>query len=154
MFMGKYMKDNIYTLGISAYYHDSAACLLKNEIILAASQEERFTRKKHDSSFPSNAIKYCLNEAKINSSDLNYVSFYDRPFLKFDRIIKTYLSYYPHGFKSFLKSMPLWVKKKLWTEKLLRNELDFIKGEYIFPNTICPMLLLLITFLHLRKLLL
>ena len=106
--------DIVYILGISAYYHDSAACILKNGDIIAAAQEERFTRKKHDQNFPSNAIKYCLNEAGIDSSQLDYVSFYDKPFLKFERILDTYLAYAPRGISSFLKAIPLWIKKKLW----------------------------------------
>ena len=97
----------MYILGISSYYHDSAACLLKDGEIIAAAQEERFTRIKHDQNFPSNAINYCLNEAGIISSDLNIVAFYDKPFLKFERILETYLSFAPLGLNSFLKSIPL-----------------------------------------------
>ena len=97
----------MYILGISAYYHDSAACVLKDGEIVAAAQEERFTRKKHDQNFPLNAIKYCLKEASISSSDLDIVAFYDKPFLKFERILETYLSYAPKGIGSFLKAMPL-----------------------------------------------
>ena len=104
----------MYILGISSYYHDSAACLLKNGKIIAAAQEERFSRKKHDQNFPSNAIKYCLSEAGINSSDLETVAFYDKPFLKFERILETYLAFAPKGLSSFLKAIPLWIKKKLW----------------------------------------
>ena len=100
----------MYILGISAFYHDSAACILKNGEIIAAAQEERFTRIKHDQSFPSNAIKYCLAEAGINSSNLGIVTFYDKPFLKFERILETYLAFAPKGFKSFLKAIPLWMK--------------------------------------------
>ena len=103
----------MYILGISAYYHDSAACLLKDGEIIAAAQEERFTRKKHDQNFPINAIKYCLKEANISSDELNIVAFYDKPFLKFERILETYLSFAPKGISSFLKAMPLWIKKKL-----------------------------------------
>ena len=123
----------MYILGISAYYHDSAACLLKNGKIIAAAQEERFTRKKHDQSFPSNAIKYCLSEAKINASQLQVISFYDKPFLKFERILETYLSYAPKGLSSFLKAIPLWIKKKLWIKELIKDELDY-NGEIIFPE--------------------
>ncbi len=104
----------MYILGISAYYHDSAACLLKDGAVVAAAQEERFTRKKHDQNFPINAIKYCLKEASISASELEFVAFYDKPFLKFERILETYLSYVPRGIGSFLKAMPLWIKKKLW----------------------------------------
>tara|TARA_B100001250_G_scaffold411494_1_gene440281 strand:+ start:1557 stop:3374 length:1818 start_codon:yes stop_codon:yes gene_type:complete len=123
----------MYILGISAYYHDSAACLLKNGKIIAAAQEERFTRKKHDQSFPSNAIKYCLSEGKINPSELQVISFYDKPFLKFERILETYLSYAPKGLSSFLKAIPLWIKKKLWIKELIKDELDY-NGKIIFPE--------------------
>ena len=123
----------MYILGISAFYHDSAACLLKNGRILAAAQEERFTRIKHDQNFPIKAIKYCLNEAKINSSSLDLVAFYDKPFLKFERILETYLSYSPIGVKSFLKSMPLWIKKKLWIKSLIQENLNY-SGKIIFPE--------------------
>ena len=102
----------MYILGISAYYHDSAACLLKEGEIIAAAQEERFTRKKHDQNFPINAINYCLKEADISADKLDIVAFYDKPFLKFERILETYLSFAPKGISSFLKSMPLWIKKK------------------------------------------
>ena len=124
---------NTYILGISAYYHDSAACLLKNGEIVAAAQEERFTRKKHDQNFPSNAIKYCLKEAEINASDLEIVAFYDKPFLKFERILETYLSYAPRGLSSFLKAIPLWIKKKLWIKELIKDELDY-DGKILFPE--------------------
>ena len=104
----------MFILGISAYYHDSAACLLKDGKIIAAAQEERFTRIKHDHNFPSNAIQFCLKEAGISSSELNLIAFYEKPFLKFERILETYLSYAPKGIKSFLKAIPLWINKKLW----------------------------------------
>ena len=120
-------------LGISAYYHDSAACILKDSEIIAAVQEERFTRKKHDQNFPSNAINYCLKEAGINSSELDYVAFYDKPFLKFERILETYLAYAPKGIGSFLKAMPIWIKKKLWIKELIRNELNY-SGQILFPE--------------------
>ena len=120
-------------LGISAYYHDSAACLVKDGIIIAAAQEERFTRKKHDHSFPSNAIQYCLREADIDETELNYVSFYDKPFLKFERILETYLTFAPIGIKSFLKAMPLWIRKKLWIKELIKNELNY-NGKIVFPE--------------------
>ena len=123
----------MFILGISSYYHDSAACLLKDGKIIAAAQEERFTRKKHDQNFPSNAIKYCLSEAGINSSDLEIVAFYDKPFLKFERILETYLSYAPKGLSSFLKAIPLWIKKKLWIKELIKDELDY-SGTILFPE--------------------
>jgi len=120
-------------LGISAFYHDSAASLIQNGRIIAAAQEERFTRKKHDQAFPSNAIQYCLKEAGIEESDLDYVAFYDKPFLKFERILETYLAFAPIGIKSFLKAIPLWIKKKLWIKELIRNELNY-SGKIIFPE--------------------
>ena len=123
----------MYILGISSYYHDSAACLLKDGEIIAAAQEERFTRKKHDQNFPSNAIKYCLSEAGINSSELNIVAFYDKPFLKFERILETYLAFAPRGLSSFLKAIPLWIKKKLWIKELIKEELNY-SGTILFPE--------------------
>jgi carbamoyltransferase len=120
-------------LGISAYYHDSAACLVKDGIIIAAAQEERFTRKKHDHTFPSNAIQYCLREAGIDGTELDYVAFYDKPFLKFERILETYLAFAPMGIKSFLTAMPLWIKKKLWIKELIKDELNY-NGKIIFPE--------------------
>ena len=123
----------MYILGISAYYHDSAACILKDGSIIAAAQEERFTRIKHDQNFPLNAIKYCLKEANISANDLEIVAFYDKPFLKFERILETYLSFAPKGISSFLKAMPLWIKKKLWIKTLIQDEIDF-KGKILFPE--------------------
>ncbi len=110
-------------LGISAYYHDSAAALLTNGEIVAAAQEERFTRKKHDARFPSHAIAYCLDEAGIALSDLDYVVFYDKPLVKFERLLKTYLSYAPRGLRSFLASMPIWLGEKLFLKQTLKSEL-------------------------------
>ena len=123
----------MYILGISAYYHDSAACLVKDGEIIAAAQEERFTRIKQDHSFPTHAIKYCLKEAGISGADLDYVSFYDKPFLKFERILETYLAFAPIGIESFLKAIPLWVKKKIWIKELIKDELNF-SGKIIFPE--------------------
>jgi len=123
----------MYILGISAYYHDSAACIIKNGKIIAAVQEERFTRKKHDQSFPSNAVKYCLKEAGINASELEIVAFYDKPFLKFERILESYLTYAPKGLRSFLKAIPLWIKKKLWIKELIKDELNY-NGKILFPE--------------------
>jgi carbamoyltransferase len=100
-------------LGISAFYHDSAAAVVIDGQIVAAAQEERFTRKKHDHGFPQNAIDYCLREANIDAGELDYVGFYDKPWLKFDRLLQTYLAYAPCGMRSFFKSMPLWLKQKL-----------------------------------------
>ena len=123
----------MYILGISAFYHDSAACIIKNGKIIAAAQEERFTRKKHDQNFPSNAIKYCLKESGINASDLQIVAFYDKPFLKFERILETYLSFAPKGLSSFIKAIPLWIKKKLWIKELIKDELNY-DGRFLFPE--------------------
>ena len=120
-------------LGISAFYHDSAACLIKNGEIIAAAQEERFTRKKHDHSYPENAINFCLGRAGLKGSDLDYVSFYDKPFLKFERILETYLQFAPMGLGSFLQAMPLWIKKKLWIKELIRDGLNY-SGKIIFPE--------------------
>ncbi|MFH1734287.1 MAG: carbamoyltransferase N-terminal domain-containing protein, partial [bacterium] len=110
-------------LGISAYYHDSAACLVRDGEIIAAAQEERFTRKKHDHNFPANAIAYCLKEGKLKSQDLDYVAFYDKPFIKFERLLETYLAYAPIGFPSFLMAMPLWLKQKLFMRDTIRKDL-------------------------------
>ncbi len=110
-------------LGISAYYHDSAAALIDDGLIVAAAQEERFTRKKHDSRFPKNAITYCLAEAKCSMDDVDYVVFYDKPFLKFERLLETYMSFAPKGFLSFKMAMPVWIKEKLFQKDLLRKEL-------------------------------
>jgi len=116
-------------LGISAFYHDSAACLVIDGEIVAAAQEERFTRIKHDYNFPVNAARYCLKEAGITAEQLDHVGFYDKPLLKFDRLLETYLDYAPSGFRSFLKAMPLWMKEKLWMPDLIRTELAKASGE-------------------------
>ena len=121
----------MYILGISCFYHDSAACLIKNGEIIAASQEERFTRIKHDQSFPKNSIKYCLKEASISENQIANVVFYEKPLLKFERLLETYLAYAPKGFKSFLKSMPLWIKDKLFQKSILKKELKNLFGNKI-----------------------
>tara|TARA_Y100000022_G_scaffold112061_1_gene96725 strand:+ start:473 stop:2311 length:1839 start_codon:yes stop_codon:yes gene_type:complete len=113
----------MYILGISAFYHDSAACLIKDGLIVAAVQEERFTRKKHDSSFPTNAIKYCLREAKISARQIDNVVFYEKPFVKFERLLETYLAFAPKGFTSFVRAMPIWIKDKLFQKSALIKEL-------------------------------
>lgn len=115
-------------LGISAFYHDSAACLVVDGEIVAAAQEERFTRVKHDHRFPLHAARYCLKEAKLNAADLDFVAFYDKPLLKFDRLLETYLDYSPAGFSSFLKAMPLWMTEKLWMPDLIRTEMARVNG--------------------------
>ncbi len=115
-------------LGISAYYHDSAAALVEDGSIEAAAQEERFSRKKHDARFPVHAVRYCLEEARVPLTDIDYVVFYDKPLVKFERLLETYLAYAPDGFRSFLAAMPVWLKEKLFLKDLLRKELATI-GE-------------------------
>ncbi len=122
-----------YILGISCFYHDSAAALIKDGEIVAAAQEERFTRKKHDFSFPENAASYCLQEANIEVKNLSFVAFYDKPLLKFERILLTYISYAPLGFKSFFKAMPLWLKERLWMSHLISEKLNF-HGKILFTE--------------------
>ena len=116
-------------LGISAYYHDSAAALVVDGEIVAAAQEERFTRKKHDAGFPANAVKYCLDEAGLTLGDIDYLVFYDKPLVKFERLLETYLSYAPSGFESFLASMPVWLKDKLYLKATLKKEFGEMLGE-------------------------
>lgn len=123
----------MYILGISAFYHDSAACIVKDGEIIAAAQEERFTRKKHDHNFPQMAIEYCLKEADIKANQLTLVAFYDKPFLKFERLLETYLTYAPVGFKSFIKAIPLWIKEKLWMKEMIKDKLGY-EGKVIFPE--------------------
>ena len=118
-------------LGISAFYHDSAACLVRDGEIIAAAQEERFTRKKHDASFPKKAAEFCLQQGGIQTSDLDYVGFYDKPFVKFERILETYLSIAPKGLRQYLLAMPVWLKDKLWTRANIRKNLDY-KGPVLF----------------------
>lgn len=118
-------------LGISCFYHDSAACLLQDGKVIAAASEERFTRKKHDQEFPANAIDYCLREGGITADELDYVGFYDKPFLKFERILYTYVATFPKSFPSFVKAIPLWLKQKLWIPHLIRKHLDY-QGEILF----------------------
>ncbi|MFH1784102.1 MAG: carbamoyltransferase [bacterium] len=120
-------------LGISAFYHDSAACLIQDGRIVAAVQEERFTRKKHDFSFPINSINYCLSEAGISGNDLDFVAFYDKPFLKFERILNTYLAFAPLGIRSFVKAIPLWIKEKLWIKEIIKKELEY-EGKIVFTE--------------------
>ena len=114
----------MYILGISAYYHDSAAALLHDGRILAAAQEERFTRKKHDPGFPSHAIRYCLAEAGLEPGQVDLVGFYDKPFLKFERLLESYVGYAPRGFRSFAQAMPLWLKQKLWMRDMIHSQVD------------------------------
>ena len=119
----------MYILGISAFYHDSAACMLKDGEIIAAAQEERFTRKKHDASFPHHAIKYCMKEAKINAEQIDSVVFYEKPFMKFERLLETYLAFAPKGFISFAKAMPIWIKDKLFQKSVIIKEISSTLGK-------------------------
>lgn len=130
----KAMGDTSHILGLSFFYHDAAACLIRDGEIIAAAQEERFTRKKHDFSFPTNAIGYCLKQANIGAQDLDYVAFYEKPFIKFERILETYLCFAPKGIRSFLKAMPIWVKEKLWIPELIRKELGDYTGPILYPQ--------------------
>jgi carbamoyltransferase len=120
-------------LGISAFYHDSAAALLRDGKVVAAAQEERFTRKKHDASFPANAIRYCLSEASISFDDLDQVVFYDKPLVKFERLLETYLSYAPRGLRSFAAAMPIWLKEKLYLKATLRREFRKLAEDTRIP---------------------
>jgi len=123
-------------LGISAFYHDSAAVLVVDGDIVAAAHEERFTRKKHDSSFPRHAIAYVLDEAGLELCDVTAVSFYDKPYLKFERLLETYHSFAPRGLISFLSAIPVWIKEKLFMRQMLRDE--FEKFGHINPNLLFP----------------
>jgi carbamoyltransferase len=117
-------------LGISAFYHDSAAALVEDSRIVAAAQEERFTRKKHDPSFPHHAIGYCLNEANVRLEELDHVVFYDKPFLKFERLLETYIAFAPRGFRSFNMAVPLWLREKLFQKSLLQRELKLFSAKF------------------------
>jgi carbamoyltransferase len=117
-------------LGISAFYHDSAAALVRDGEIIAAVQEERFSRKKHDSRFPSKAVEYCLAQEAVELSDVDFVAFYDKPFLKFERLLETYVAFAPRGLRSFAMAMPLWVREKLYQKNLLHNELKQFSKEF------------------------
>jgi carbamoyltransferase len=115
-------------LGISAFYHDSAACVVRDGAILAAAQEERFTRKKQDPGFPGNAIRYCLQEAHCALKDLRYIVFYDKPLVKFERLLETYLSFAPRGRRSFVAALPVWLKEKLFLKSMLSKECAALAG--------------------------
>ncbi len=121
-------------LGISCFYHDSAACLVRDGEIIAAVQEERFTRKKHDSDFPKKAVEYCLKKGGIGIGGVDHVVFYEKPILKFERIIETYLAHAPFGLRSFLTAIPIWLKEKLWMAELIRKELKGFQGKLLFPQ--------------------
>jgi carbamoyltransferase len=130
----------VISLGISAFYHDSAAAIVRDGEIVAAAQEERFTRKRHDSGFPALAIRYCLEEAGVELADIDQIAFYDKPFLKFERLLETYLAFSPRGFRSFRMAIPLWLKEKLFQKKLLADELkaisdgDDLTGRLLFTE--------------------
>jgi carbamoyltransferase len=123
----------MHILGISAYYHDSAACLVRDGEVLAAAQEERFTRKKHDHRFPANAVEFCLRQAGIDAKELDYVAFYDKPLLKFERLLETYIDYAPSGLRSFLLAMPLWLREKLWIREQVSKDAGF-EGKVLFTE--------------------
>jgi carbamoyltransferase len=129
--MGSSNTTNI--LGISAFYHDSAACLVRDGEIVAAAQEERFTRKKHDAAFPSQAVAYCLREGGIGAGDLHLAAFYEKPFLKFDRVLHTYLARAPAGLRSFLMAIPLWIRERIWMKELIGKELG-CEAKLLFPE--------------------
>jgi len=123
----------MYILGISAYYHDSAACIVRDGEILAAAQEERFSRKKHDHRFPAHAVNFCLDYAGIKADQVDLVAFYDKPLLKFERLLETYLDYAPSGLRSFIMAMPLWLREKLWIRETLKKECGY-KGKVLFTE--------------------
>src|SRR5947209_1027669 len=125
--------SSTHILGISAYYHDSAACLMRDGEIVAAAQEERFTRKKHDHRFPANAVEYCLKAGGIKGEAVDYVAFYDKPLLKFERLLETYIDYAPSGLRSFLMAMPLWLREKLWIREQIEERCDY-KGKVLFTE--------------------
>src|SRR5690242_5300391 len=116
-------------LGLSAYYHDSAACLLEDGELVAAAQEERFTRNKNDAGFPEQAARWCLADRNLSGKDIDFVAFYDKPFLKLERLIETYLAFAPKGFASFRTAMPIWMSEKLYQRDLLRKALKTIDAE-------------------------
>lgn len=122
-----------YILGISAFYHDSAACLLRDGAIVAAAQEERFSRKKHDHRFPQQSIAYCLDEAGITADEITHVAFYDKPWLKFERLLETYLAFAPAGLRSFMKAMPIWLKEKLWMDQTIKDAIGY-EQELYYPE--------------------
>ncbi|HEV2864682.1 MAG TPA: carbamoyltransferase [Pyrinomonadaceae bacterium] len=123
----------MHILGISAYYHDSAACLVRDGRVVAAAQEERFTRRKHDHRFPARSVEFCLKHAGITPKELDYVAFYDKPLLKFERLLETYIDYAPRGLRSFLMAMPLWLREKLWIREQVSEQSGF-KGKVLFTE--------------------
>jgi carbamoyltransferase len=132
-FLEREVSGTVNILGVSCFYHDSAAALVRDGDILAAAQEERFTRRKHDPNFPANAIRYCLEEGGITSADLDLVVFYEKPFIKFERILETYLTFAPLGFASFIMALPMWLKQKLWMREHIAKDLDY-SGKILFAE--------------------
>ena len=127
-----------YILGISAYYHDAAAALIKDGEIIAAAQEERFTRIKNDASFPANAIRYCLQQAGILLCDISTIIYYEKPYLKFERILEIFYRYAPWGMEQFIKGIPIWIEEKLFCKRMLKRELRKL-GNFCSRNIICHM---------------
>ena len=125
-------------LGISAFYHDSAACIVKDGEILAAAQEERFTRKKHDPSFPLNAVRFCLEWSGYSLEEIDAIVFYDKPLLKFERLLETYYAFAPKGLKQFLQAIPVWINEKLFLKKLIKEEHQKIEKVKKFPQLLFP----------------
>src|SRR5258708_2532277 len=121
-------------LGISAYFHDSAAALVRDGEVLGAAQEERFTRRKHHPGFPEHAVRWCLADSGLGGKDVDFVAFYDKPFLKFERLLETYLAFAPRGFTSFAKAMPVWVGEKLFQKNMLRSELAAFDDDLADPK--------------------
>jgi len=122
-------------LGISAFYHDSAAALVRDGQIIAAAQEERFTRKKHDPAFPSNAVNYCLQAGRLKAEEIDFVAFYEKPLVKFERLLETYVAYAPRGFRQFLIGIPLWLRQKLHLPREMDKALGGgYKGRYVFTE--------------------
>jgi carbamoyltransferase len=144
-------------LGISAFYHDSAAAIIEDGKIIAAAQEERFTRKKHDPAFPVNAVKFCLQYAGCTIDELDAIAFYDKPLLKFERLLETYYSFAPKGLPSFMTAIPVWLKEKMFLKKLMHDSLkevgeyDKKKVKFLFPSITCHMLPVPIMFRHITK---
>ena len=124
----------MHILGLSAFYHDSAACLVRDGEIVAAAQEERFSRRKHDPRLPRQAIEYCLAAGGVGLDEVDFVAFYDKPFLKFERLVETYVAFAPRGFASFAMALPLWLKEKLFQKDLLRRELAAFAPGYDWTN--------------------
>ena len=120
-------------LGISCFYHDAAAALVRDGVLVAAAQEERFTRKKHDQDFPINAIRACLNQEALDPVQVDYIVFYDKPFIKFERILSTYIATFPRSFPSFLKALPIWIKEKMWIPQTIKKDLNY-EGEILFTE--------------------